>query len=88
MVAQLKGAGREGEIAGVLQQAFWLALLLAIPGVLFLNHPDALLALSDIEPRVEAKARGYLAMLAWECRRHCCIAPSTRFATPLAARAR
>ncbi|MBK7355235.1 MATE family efflux transporter [Propionivibrio sp.] len=65
MVAQLKGAGREGEIAGVLQQAFWLALLLAIPGVLFLNHPDALLALSDIEPRVEAKARGYLAMLAW-----------------------
>lgn len=65
MVAHLKGAGRDGEVAGVLQQAFWLALFLAVPGVLFLNHPDALLALSDIEPRVEAKARAYLAMLAW-----------------------
>ena len=64
-VAHLKGAGRDDEIAGVLQQAFWLALLLAIPGVLFLHFPDALLALSDIEPELEYKARGYLAMLAW-----------------------
>jgi MATE family multidrug resistance protein len=64
-VAHLRGAKRDGEIAGSLQQAFWLALLLAIPGVLFLLNPDPLLALSRIEPGVEAKARGYLAMLAW-----------------------
>ncbi|MFZ4539165.1 MATE family efflux transporter [Propionivibrio sp.] len=64
-VAHLKGAGRDSEIAGALQQAFWLALLLTVPGVLFLQHPDALLALSDIEPGVEAKARAYLALLAW-----------------------
>ena len=64
-VAHLRGAQRDDEIAGALQQAFWLALLLAIPGVYFLLHPDPLFALSHIEPGVEAKARGYLAMLAW-----------------------
>ena len=64
-VAHLRGAQRDGEIAGALQQAFWLAMLLSIPGVIFLLNPDPLLALSQIEPGVEAKARGYLSMLAW-----------------------
>jgi MATE family multidrug resistance protein len=63
-VAHLHGAGREREIAGVLQQALWLALLLAIPGVLILRHPEPLLALSRIDPLVESKARAYLALLA------------------------
>ena len=31
-VAHLHGGGRAGEIAGALQQAFWLALLLAVLG--------------------------------------------------------
>ena len=65
IVAHLKGAGRNEEIAGALQQCFWLALLLTLPGILFLNYPGALLALSDIEPGIESKARSYLAMLAW-----------------------
>jgi len=65
IVAHLRGAGREDEIGGALQQAFWLALLLAVPGVLCLLHPDPLFALSPIEPGVEAKARRYLEMLAW-----------------------
>lgn len=65
VVAHLKGAGRDAEIAGTLQQGFWLALILALPGVLILRHPDALLALSSIEPGVEAKARAYLTMHAW-----------------------
>lgn len=64
-VAHLRGAGREGEIAGALQQAFWLALLLAVPGVLLLRHPDPLLALSSIEPAVEARVRDYLDALSW-----------------------
>ncbi|WP_313953696.1 MATE family efflux transporter [Accumulibacter sp.] len=63
-VAHLQGAGRGQEIAGALQQALWLALLLAIPGVYLLLHPDTLFALSRIDPAVEAKARGYLVMLA------------------------
>ncbi len=64
-VSQMKGARRDGEIAGALQQCFWLALLLCVPGVLFLCHPDAVLALSPMEAGVEVKARAYLAMLAW-----------------------
>lgn len=64
-VAHLRGGRRDGEIAGALQQAFWLALLLAIPGVLSMQHPDALLSLSNIEPGVEAKARAYLGLIAW-----------------------
>lgn len=64
-VSHLMGAGRTDEIAGALHQCFWLALLLTVPGVLFLQHPDALLALSHIEPGVEAKARAYLVTLSW-----------------------
>ena len=65
IVAHLKGAGRDAEIADALHQGFWLALFVSVPGVLCLLHPDPLLALSDIEPGIEVKARGYLAMLAW-----------------------
>lgn len=64
-VAHLRGAGRDGEIAGALHQGFWLALFLSAPGILCLLYPDSLLALSTLEPGVEAKARAYLAMLAW-----------------------
>lgn len=64
-VSQLKGAGRDGEIAGALQQCFWLALCFAAPGVLILLHPEPLLNLSNIEAGVETRARAYLAVLAW-----------------------
>ncbi len=63
-VAHLHGAGRDGEIAAALQQSLWLALLLAIPGVIVLLNPAPLLALSRIDPVVEERARAYLALLA------------------------
>jgi MATE family multidrug resistance protein len=63
-VAHLHGAGHHQEIAGALQQALWLALLLAVPGMLLLYHPEPVLALSPIDPGVENKARAYLALLA------------------------
>jgi MATE family multidrug resistance protein len=65
IVAQHHGAERSAEIAPALQQSFWLALLLMLPGVALLLHPGALLALSPIEPVVEAKVRAYLSILAW-----------------------
>ncbi|MCL2345396.1 MAG: MATE family efflux transporter [Desulfobulbus sp.] len=65
VVAQLHGARRDGEVAGVLQQGFWLALLLALPGMLFLHYPGAVLDLSSMDGAVEAKVRDYLALLAW-----------------------
>ncbi len=63
-VAHLHGAGRSAEIAAALQQGFWLAAFLALPGATLLLHPDPLLALSRIDPPVELKARAYLALLA------------------------
>ena len=64
IVAQLHGARRDAEVAGVLQQAFWLALVLCVPGSLFLTHPGALLGLTTMDPAVEAKVRQYLSLLA------------------------
>jgi MATE family multidrug resistance protein len=65
VVAHLHGAGRDDEVANVLQQGFWLAVLLAVPGVLFLSHPGAVLGLSSMDAAVEAKVRQYLGLLAW-----------------------
>lgn len=65
LVARLHGAGRDGEVAGVLQQGLWLALLLSLPGAAFLLHPGALLAPAGVEPTVAGKVRDYLALLAW-----------------------
>ncbi|MDP3537098.1 MAG: MATE family efflux transporter [Azonexus sp.] len=65
VVAHLHGAKRDDEVAGVLQQAFWLALLLSVPGVLFLTHPGALLGMADMDAAVDAKVRQYLGLLAW-----------------------
>ncbi|MDP2883346.1 MAG: MATE family efflux transporter [Azonexus sp.] len=65
VVAHLHGAGRDDEVAGILQQGFWLAMLLAVPGILFLTHPGAVLGMADMDAAVEAKVRQYLALLAW-----------------------
>ncbi len=65
VVAQLHGARRDGEVAGVLQQGFWLALLLALPGMLFLMNSGAVLGLVAMDGAVEAKVREYLELLAW-----------------------
>ncbi len=65
MVAQHVGAERKQAIAACLQQGFWLALLLALPGLLLLRHPEPLFALSEMAPGIEDKARAYLALLAW-----------------------
>lgn len=65
VVAHLHGAKRDDEVAGVLQQGFWLALLLSLPGVLFLTYPGAVLEMAEMDAAVEAKVRQYLGMLAW-----------------------
>lgn len=65
VVAHLHGAGQDDKVADVLQQGFWLAVLLAIPGILFLTHPGAVLGISSMDSVVEAKVRQYLGLLAW-----------------------
>lgn len=65
VVAHLHGAGRDAEVAGILQQGFWLAVLLSIPGVLLLTHPGAVLDRVEMDGLVGDKVRQYLALLAW-----------------------
>ncbi|MGE5489848.1 MAG: MATE family efflux transporter [Actinomycetota bacterium] len=65
VVAHLHGAKRDAEVAGVLQQGFWMALVFSVPGIAFLCHPDALLGLSSMDAEVEIRVREYLRLLAW-----------------------
>ena len=65
VVAQLHGAQRDGEVAGVLQQGFWLAVALAVPGILLLKNPQWLLGTVDMDAAIAAKVTAYLGLLAW-----------------------
>lgn len=64
VVAHHVGAGRQEALAPALQNGFWLAALLAIPGVLLLRLPDPLLVFSGAAPEVDHLARRYLATVA------------------------
>lgn len=59
-VAHHFGAGRMHEIGPTLQQGFWLALMLALPGMALLAFPGFLLELSSVPPDVDTKTREYL----------------------------
>lgn len=63
-VAHHVGAGRTGEIGPALQQGFWLAAMLALPGVAVLLAPGPLLALAEVPPDVAELACRYLAATA------------------------
>ncbi|MBC7205176.1 MAG: MATE family efflux transporter [Methyloversatilis sp.] len=65
IIAHHVGAGRRDDIAPAFQQAVWMALFLSLPGALLLALPDPLLALSQLDPVVEAKTRDYLLALAF-----------------------
>ncbi|MDD5298604.1 MAG: MATE family efflux transporter [Rhodocyclaceae bacterium] len=65
IVARLHGADRQEEIGEEVRQSAWLALALSGLCLLFLACPEPLLALSQLQPAVEAKVRTYLAFLAW-----------------------
>lgn len=64
-VAHHYGAGRAHEIGPALQQGFWLALLLAIPGTLLLAFPAPLLKLAEVPEDVASKASAYLNAIAF-----------------------
>ncbi|CAM3695239.1 MATE family efflux transporter [Polynucleobacter antarcticus] len=64
IAGQLFGAKRFTEIGEEVRQATWLALGLTVLGCVILLNPDYLLAISQVTPDIEEKARLYLAILA------------------------
>lgn len=65
VVAHHKGGARDGAIGDALVQSFWLALLLAVPCVWVIAHPQPFFALTSMSPAVEAKVLAYMSVLAW-----------------------
>lgn len=65
VVAHHRGAGRNQEIGPALQQGFWLAWGLTLPGVWLLLNPGPLLRLAGTPPEMEALASTYLTTVAW-----------------------
>ena len=59
-VAHLFGAGRLHAIGPALQQGFWLALMLAVPGTLVLGYPEHLLQLARVPPDIAKGAGAYM----------------------------
>ncbi|ENO78781.1 MATE family efflux transporter [Thauera sp. 63] len=59
-VAHLFGAGRLHAIGPALQQGFWLALMLAVPGTLVLGYPEHLLQLARVPPDIAEGAGAYM----------------------------
>ncbi len=59
-VAHLYGGGRTEAIGPALQQGFWLALMLAVPGTLVLAWPAPLLEFARVPAEVAGKTASYL----------------------------
>jgi MATE family multidrug resistance protein len=65
MIAHHYGAGRQEDIGRELHQGLWVAMLLGVIAILLLRHPGPLIAISDLQPAVEAKVRAYLDAASW-----------------------
>ena len=65
IASQLYGAQRFGAIGEEVRQSGWLALGLAVAGFLILRYPGPFLAISELPPEVEVRARDYLVAMSW-----------------------
>jgi MATE family multidrug resistance protein len=65
IAAQLYGGRHFDRIGEETRQTAWIAVALALPGVLVLAYPDPLLALLGAPPEVVTKTRAYLHGVAW-----------------------
>ncbi|OGA79769.1 MAG: hypothetical protein A3G27_18370 [Betaproteobacteria bacterium RIFCSPLOWO2_12_FULL_66_14] len=64
-VSQLYGAGRYSEVGEEVRQSIWLSLALMLLCLAALRFPEPFLALTRLDPEVEAITRGYLNAAAW-----------------------
>ena len=65
LIAHLYGAGRRAEIGRELHQGIWISLVLALLAILLLRYPEPFIAISRLQPEVEAKVRAYLDASSW-----------------------
>ncbi|MBR9828580.1 MAG: MATE family efflux transporter, partial [Oceanospirillales bacterium] len=65
MVAHLVGANDEARSRSVLHQAFWVAALLSLIGVVLLRNAEPLLAQLQLAPALQAKTQAYLDAISW-----------------------
>jgi MATE family, multidrug efflux pump len=65
IIAQLYGAGRRAEIGREIHQSVWISLAIALAAILLLHYPKPFIAISHLQPAVEAKVRAYLDASAW-----------------------
>ncbi|MBI2380106.1 MAG: MATE family efflux transporter [Gammaproteobacteria bacterium] len=65
MVAHLNGEERHEDIAEVLRQGLWLAVLLALPAMLAMRYLGGLAVFIGVEPSVLPDVDGYLKALSW-----------------------
>lgn len=65
VVGQHHGGGEPRQVGRAFQQGVWLALALAVPGMLLMFFPGPLLALTDATPEVAQRTRDYLFWLGW-----------------------
>ncbi len=64
-VAQLDGAGRHPEAAAVTRQAYWIALLAAVPFWAACYFSTPLLQLAQVNAQIIPVAAGYLRAISW-----------------------
>ena len=65
IIAHLYGANRQAEIGREMHQGLWLSLALGLVAILLMRFPGPFIAISDLQPAVEAKVRAYLAASSW-----------------------
>lgn len=65
IIAHLHGAGRSADVGREVHQGMWISLVLALVAIVLLRFPGPFIAISELQPAVEAKVRAYLAVSAW-----------------------
>ena len=65
LIGHHHGAHAPERIGETFRQGVYLALMVAVPGMLVMWWPDPVLAMTAASPEVAAQARGYLWWLAW-----------------------
>jgi len=65
IASQLYGAARYAEIGEEVRQCAWLSLVLGLACFIALKYPEPFLAISRLQPEVEAKTRAYLSAASW-----------------------